>query len=126
SFLVSPVFDEAVATAAMRLGLPLLPGTSTPTEMWWAHRAGVEAVKLFPAPADGPGWGRAVLGPMPFLRIVPTAGGDAANAAAWIAAGCLAVGSGVYLFPPEALAASAWDVVEARARALLAAVKPGS
>ncbi len=122
-YLVSPVLDDAVVTAAARLGLPLVPGASTPTEMWRAHRAGAEVVKLFPAPTDGPGWVRAVLGPLPFLRIIPTQGVDAGNAAAWIAAGCIAVGTGAYLFPPEALAASAWDVIEERARALLAALR---
>jgi 2-dehydro-3-deoxyphosphogluconate aldolase/(4S)-4-hydroxy-2-oxoglutarate aldolase len=122
-FLVSPVVDDAVATAAARLGLPLIPGAATPSEMWRAHRAGADVVKLFPAPADGPGWVRATLGPMPFLRIIPTQGVDAANAAAWIAAGCVAVGTGAYLFPPDALAARAWDVVEARARSLVAALR---
>lgn len=122
-FLVSPVVDEAVSTAAARAGLPLIPGCSTPSEMWRAHKAGAQAVKLFPAPTDGPGWVRATLGPMPFLRIVPTQGVDAGNAAAWIDAGCIAVGTGIYLFPPEALAASAWDVVEERARTLVAALR---
>src|SRR5688572_3913106 len=51
-FLVSPVFDEAVATAAARAKLPLIPGCSTPTEMWRAHGSGIEVVKLFPAPTD--------------------------------------------------------------------------
>ncbi|HKA90065.1 MAG TPA: bifunctional 4-hydroxy-2-oxoglutarate aldolase/2-dehydro-3-deoxy-phosphogluconate aldolase [Haliangiales bacterium] len=121
-FLVSPVVDEAVATAAARAGIPLVPGTATPTEMFRAHAAGAEVVKLFPAPAGGPAWVRAILGPLPFLRIVPTQGVDADNAAAWLEAGCLAVGSGAFLFPRELLAARAWDEVEARARALLAAV----
>jgi 2-dehydro-3-deoxyphosphogluconate aldolase / (4S)-4-hydroxy-2-oxoglutarate aldolase len=121
-FFVSPVFDEAVAAAAARLGLPLIPGCSTPSEMWRAHVAGAAVVKLFPAPADGPGWVRAVRGPMPFLKIVPTQGVDAGNAAAWIDAGCLAVGSGHYVFPADALAARDWDRVEERARTLLAAL----
>ena len=122
-FLVSPVYDEAVATAAGRARLPLIPGCSTPTELWRAHSAGIEVLKLFPAPADGPGWVRATLGPMPFLRIVPTQGVDANNASAWIAAGCLAVASGAYLFSPQALAAQDWDGIEARAAALLAAAR---
>jgi len=122
-FLVSPVVDATVIAAASRLGVPMLPGAATPTEMWRAHRAGAGAVKLYPAPAAGPAWVRVVLGPMPFLRIVPTQGVDAGNAAAWLDAGCLAVGSGAYLFPPEALVARAWDEVESRARSLLAAVR---
>jgi Entner-Doudoroff aldolase len=122
-FLVSPVIDEAVLAAAARASVPMLPGTATPSEMLRAHRAGAAAVKLFPAPAGGPAWVRAVLGPMPFLKIVPTQGVDGANAAEWIAAGCLAVGTGAYLFPPESLAARDFDVVEERARTLLGAVR---
>jgi 2-dehydro-3-deoxyphosphogluconate aldolase/(4S)-4-hydroxy-2-oxoglutarate aldolase len=121
-FLVAPVVDEAVGAAAARLELPLVPGAATPTEMWRAHRAGAEVVKVFPAPAGGPTWVAALLGPLPFLRVVPTQGVDAGNAAAWLDAGCIAVGSGAYLFPAELVAARAWGEVEARARALLAAV----
>lgn len=121
-FLVSPVGDEAVTAAAARLGVPLVPGAGTATEMWRAHRAGHEVIKLFPAPADGPTWVRATLGPMPFLRIVPTQGVDADNAARWLAAGCVAVGTGAYLFPPEVLAAGDWSEVEGRARALRRAI----
>lgn len=122
-FLVSPVLDDAVVAAAAAARVPLLPGCATPSEMWRAHQLGIEAIKLFPAPANGPTWVRATLGPMPFLRIVPTQGVDAANAAAWLAAGCLAVGSGLYLFPPEIVAARDWAEIEGRARALIAATR---
>lgn len=122
-FLVSPVLDEAVLAAAVAAGVPLLPGCATPTEMWRAHQGGAQVLKLFPAPAGGPTWVRAALGPMPFLRIVPTQGVDAGNAAEWLAAGCVAVGSGLYLFPPDLVAERDWSAVEARARALLAATR---
>jgi Entner-Doudoroff aldolase len=119
-FLVSPVFDEAVAAAAASLGVPHVPGAATPTEILRAHRGGAAVVKVFPAPAGGPAWIRAVLGPLPFLRLLPTQGVDADNARSWIDAGCAAVGSGAFLFPPEALAARAWDAIETRARTLRA------
>ena len=73
-FLVSPVTDEAVIEEAKRLGVAAMPGTHTPTEMWRAHRAGAPLQKLFPAPGTGPAFVRACMGPMPFLRIVPTNG----------------------------------------------------
>ena len=122
-FLVSPVMDEAMLAGAQALGTAFVPGCATPTEMLRAHRAGAAAVKLFPAPAGGPEWVRAVLGPLPELRIVPTQGVDATNAAAWLAAGAVAVGAGPALFPPEELTARRWDAIEERARALLAAVR---
>ncbi len=91
-FLVSPVVDDVVISAARDLGVASMPGTHTPTEMLWAHRAGAQLCKLFPAPAGGPDWVRSVLGPMPYLKIVPTNGVDEHNAADWLAAGVFAHG----------------------------------
>jgi 2-dehydro-3-deoxyphosphogluconate aldolase / (4S)-4-hydroxy-2-oxoglutarate aldolase len=121
-FVVSPVMDTEVVVEAARLGVIAIPGCGTATELWNAHRAGAPLQKLFPAPAGGPTWLRAMLAPMPFLRLIPTNGVDADNAAEWLAAGAFAVGCVRSLFPPEELAARAWDSIERRARALLAAV----
>ena len=116
--------DEAIAVleAAHGLGVPLLPGIATPTEALAAHRAGALLQKLFPSPAGGPDWVRACLGPLPFLRLVPTSGVTVANASAWLAAGCFAVGCVGTLFDPEDLAAGRFVRVEERARACLFAV----
>jgi 2-dehydro-3-deoxyphosphogluconate aldolase/(4S)-4-hydroxy-2-oxoglutarate aldolase len=121
-FLVSPVVDEAVISAAGELGVAAMPGTHTPSEMLRAHRAGAQLCKLFPAPAGGPAWVRAVLGPMPYLRIVPTNGVDEHNAADWIAAGVFAIGFVAPLFVAEDIEAGRWDVIEARAQKCLAAI----
>jgi len=121
-FLVSPVLDLDVVAEAGRLGCAMIPACATPTELWKAHRAGAPLQKLFPAPAGGPVWLRSVLAPMPFLRIIPTNGIEVENAAEWLAAGAFAVGCVRALFPPDELAARAWDSIERRARALLAAV----
>ncbi|MCC6906372.1 MAG: hypothetical protein IT430_00395 [Phycisphaerales bacterium] len=120
-FLVSPVVDEAVIEEAHRLGVAAMPGTHTPTEMLRAHRAGAPLQKLFPAPGIGPAYVRACLGPMPFLRIVPTSGVDASNAAAYFAAGAFAVGFVAPLFDADDLAAGRFDRIEQRGRELLAA-----
>ncbi|MHC5008434.1 MAG: bifunctional 4-hydroxy-2-oxoglutarate aldolase/2-dehydro-3-deoxy-phosphogluconate aldolase, partial [Planctomycetota bacterium] len=55
-FLVSPVVDPAVIEAAAGLGVAMMPGTHTPTEMLEAHRAGAQLQKLFPAPGIGPAY----------------------------------------------------------------------
>jgi Entner-Doudoroff aldolase len=121
-FLVSPVVDEAVIEAAAGLGVAMMPGTHTPTEMLEAHRAGAQLQKLFPAPGIGPVYVKACLGPMPFLRIVPTSGVDESNAAAYLEAGAFAIGFVAPLFDPEDMAAGRFDRIEQRGRALLAAV----
>ena len=122
-FLVSPVVDETVIGAANELGVASMPGTHTPTEMLRAHRAGAQLCKLFPVPQGGPDWVRSVLGPMPFLKIVPTNGVDQHNAGDWIAAGAVAAGFVAPLFAPADIAAGNWDAIEERARQCLAAVQ---
>ncbi len=121
-FLVSPVVDEMVISAAAQLGVACMPGTHTPTEMLRAHRAGAQLCKLFPAPAGGPVWVKSVLGPMPFLKIVPTNGVDEHNAGEWINAGVHAVGYVAPLFQAGDIATGNWDAIEARARRCMAAV----
>ncbi len=121
-FLVSPVTDEAVIAAAVEAGAEAMPGTFSPTEMLRAHRAGASLVKLFPAPAGGPGAVRSILGPLPFLRIVPTNGVDAENAGAYLEAGAFAVGMVTSVFDPADLATGRFERVEERARAIRSAV----
>ncbi len=122
-FLVSPVVDEAVIDAATALGVAMMPGTHTPTEMLRAHRAGAQLQKLFPAPGIGAPYVKACLGPMPFLRIVPTSGVNESNAATYLQAGAFAVGFVAPLFDPDDVAAGRFDRIERRARTLLEAVQ---
>ncbi len=122
-FLVSPVVDEAVIEECVRRGVAVMPGTSTPTEMLRAHRAGAVLQKLFPAPAGGPAFVRSVLGPMPFLRIVPTNGVTADNAADFLAAGAWAVGFVAALFDPADIRTRAFGRIQERARLLLSACR---
>jgi len=122
-FVVAPVVDEIMIEAAHDLGVASMPGTHTPTEMLRAHRAGAQLCKLFPAPAGGPVWVKSVLGPMPYLKIVPTNGADEHNAAEWIKAGCHACGFVAPLFVPEDIANSRWDTIEARAARCIEAVR---
>jgi 2-dehydro-3-deoxyphosphogluconate aldolase/(4S)-4-hydroxy-2-oxoglutarate aldolase len=98
-FLVSPVLDAAVIEAAGRLGVPHVPSGLTPTELHTAHRAGAPLIKLFPAAPVGPGYLKALKGPLPELRIMPTGGLDADSALAFIRAGAVAVGIGGSLCP---------------------------
>ena len=121
-FLVAPVVDEAMIAEAHRLGVAVMPGTFTPTEMLRAHRAGAQTVKLFPAPGTGTKYVKSMLGPMPFLKIVPTNGVHENNAASYLKAGAFAVGFTTALFDANEIQAGQFDKIEERARKLLAAV----
>lgn len=122
-YLVSPVVDPEVIAAARHLGVASMPGTHTATEMLTAHRAGATFCKLFPAPAGGPAYVKSILGPMPFLKIVPTNGIDHHNAAEWLRAGAFGAGFVTSLFEPAFLADQRWDDIEQRARDCLRAIQ---
>jgi len=121
-FLVSPVIDESIVAEAARLNVAAMPGCATPSEMLRAHRAGAQLQKLFPAPGTGPTWVAQTLAPMPFLRIVPTAGVTAENAPAYLRAGAFAVGFVSSLFDPADIAAGRFDAIQTRGKAMLNAV----
>ncbi len=124
-FVVSPVMDEAVIRRATEHNVASMPGTSTPTEMLQAYRAGAPLQKLFPEAGPGPIWVKQTLGPLPFLNIVPTSGVTQSNAVAYLQAGAAAVGFVNSLFVPEEIKAGAYDLIEQRAIAMLAVIKQG-
>ena len=118
-FLVSPICDPAVIEEAANLGAVAIPGALTPTEMMTAHRSGADFVKLFPAPADVPEYVTAVLGPLPFLRIFPTAGVTLENFNDVLAAGAKGVGFVRSLFDPADMSAQNFDAIEGRAARII-------
>ncbi len=124
NFIVSPVIDPEVVAAARDLDVAIVPGCYTPTELLQAHRAGAACLKLFPGPSDIASYVRSVLGPMPFLRIVPTNGVTVANAAEVLTAGAVGVGFTTSLFDAAEVEHRKLDQISQRARALLAAVRP--
>ncbi len=93
-FGVAPGLDPDTVAEADRLGVPFLPGVSSPTEAGQALRLGVTTVKAFPANVLGPAWVSAVAGPFPELRVVATGGVGARNAAEFLRAGAVGVGVG--------------------------------
>ncbi|MEE2777349.1 MAG: 2-dehydro-3-deoxyphosphogluconate aldolase [Acidobacteriota bacterium] len=121
-FLVSPVVDEAVIEVASGAGIASIPGACTPTEMMRAHHAGAPLIKLFPAPAAGPVWLSSVLGPLPFLKVVPTNGVDVDNLSDWLEAGAYGAGFAATLFPTQDLTPAGLDRIEARAHAIVSQI----
>jgi 2-dehydro-3-deoxyphosphogluconate aldolase / (4S)-4-hydroxy-2-oxoglutarate aldolase len=74
-FVVSPGFDADVVARCRELGVPVVPGVATATELTRAVRAGLDTVKLFPAePLGGTGMLQALAAPFPGMRFVPTGG----------------------------------------------------
>lgn len=114
-FLVAPTFHEPMVKTAAALGVAAIPGCATPTEMWQAYRAGAPLQKLFPEAGTGPTWVQQTLGPMPFLKIVPTAGVTLQNAPAYLAAGAFAIGFVNSLFDPDDIRHGHFEKIRERA-----------
>ena len=103
-FIVSPVLDPEVRDACVEMNVPWIPGTGTVTEIHQAYKWGAEMVKVFPGETiGGPAFVKAVRGPMPWVKIMPTGGvtTDAVNLKDWFSAGVCCVGIGSGLFTPE-------------------------
>jgi len=122
AFVVSPIFLPEVIEEGHRLGVPVLAGAFTPTEIYTAHAAGADLVKVFPADTLGPAHVKGVLAPMPFLRLMPTGGVTPDNVGEWLGAGAVAVGLGSSLVDPKLVAAGDMAALTDRARRVRAAV----
>ncbi|MGD2108610.1 MAG: bifunctional 4-hydroxy-2-oxoglutarate aldolase/2-dehydro-3-deoxy-phosphogluconate aldolase [Phycisphaerae bacterium] len=122
-FLVSPVVDVEVIAKAAALDVVSIPGAYTPTEMQTAHRASADFVKVFPATAGGVGFIEAIRGPLPHLRLFPTAGVTVENFTAFLDAGCVGVGFVGPLFEPDDLAGGDFAAVQGRAEEVIRRVE---
>ncbi|EIE99461.1 bifunctional 4-hydroxy-2-oxoglutarate aldolase/2-dehydro-3-deoxy-phosphogluconate aldolase [Saccharomonospora glauca] len=93
TFAVTPALGGGVTTA-VELGLPVLAGAMTPTEIVAAREAGATAVKVFPAATLGPAYVAALRDPFPDAALVPVGGVGLADVPRYLEAGALAVGVG--------------------------------
>lgn len=110
-FLVSPGLNPEVVRYGAAAGVLTIPGCMTITEVLTALEAGADAIKLFPADVVGPGFVRALRGPLPRVKVIPTGGVGAHNAAEWLKAGCPAVGVGGELTGAPDVARAARELV---------------
>jgi 2-dehydro-3-deoxyphosphogluconate aldolase/(4S)-4-hydroxy-2-oxoglutarate aldolase len=122
-FVVSPITRNEVIDVCGGLDVPCIPGAATPTEIIKAWESGAAAVKVFPALAlGGPGYLKAILGPLGEPPLIPTGGVRAETAKDYLAAGAAALGAGTDLFSPKAMAAGDVEEIRARARRWVEAV----
>ena len=118
-FVVSPCLVPDVARVCNRRMTAYFPGCGSVTEIGQAHELGCDIVKLFPgASVGGPDFVKAVLGPMPWTKIMPTGGvdPDEASIAKWFGSGIVAAGMGSKLITDAAVKAGDWAGIEANVR----------
>ncbi|KQB91634.1 ketohydroxyglutarate aldolase [Geobacillus sp. PA-3] len=93
-FIVSPHLNRDIATVCNRYSIPYLPGCMTINEIVQALECGSDVIKLFPSSLFHPSIIRAINGPLPNVRVMPTGGVNLTNLKEWLGAGALAVGVG--------------------------------
>jgi 2-dehydro-3-deoxyphosphogluconate aldolase / (4S)-4-hydroxy-2-oxoglutarate aldolase len=99
-FIVGPNFDSEVANLCLSKALPYFPGCMTINEMIHALKYGVKVIKLFPGSVFGPSYIKAIKGPLPNIKIMPTGGVSLENLKSWVFAGACALGVGSELTNP--------------------------
>ncbi|MFO1092867.1 MAG: bifunctional 4-hydroxy-2-oxoglutarate aldolase/2-dehydro-3-deoxy-phosphogluconate aldolase [Planctomycetaceae bacterium] len=102
-FIVTPVVSRPVIEACRRYDKLVMSGAFTPTEILSAWEAGSDIVKVFPADVGGPAYLKAIHGPLPHVRLLPTGGVNLETLQSFVKAGASAVGLGTALVEKNAL-----------------------
>lgn len=105
-FMLQPFTTPEVGEVCAKHDIPWMPGTMTLTEIRNAEILGAKYVKIFPGNVVGPGFVKAIKGPMPKTKIMVTGGVEPnkESLSSWFGAGAAAVGMGSQLFPAELIA----------------------
>jgi len=116
-FGVSPGYTSAVGKACRDLGLPLLPGVATGSEIMMAQEDGYQQLKFFPAmQAGGLPMLKAWQGPFGDVSFCPTGGIHAGNAVEFLALSNVACVGGSWIVPTDAIQQGDWARIEQLAR----------
>jgi 2-dehydro-3-deoxyphosphogluconate aldolase/(4S)-4-hydroxy-2-oxoglutarate aldolase len=102
-YVVSPILKKEIIEMAQKYDVPVMPGCFTPTEIYSAFEMGADIAKVFPADIVGMPFFKAILAPMPHLKLMPTGGVSLTNAGDWLKAGACAVGIGSALLDDKAI-----------------------
>lgn len=126
NFIVGPILDREVARVCNRRKIPYSPGCGSVNELSEAEEMGVEICKIFPgSQVGGPSFVKAVRGPMPWTRIMPTGGVSPTreNIREWFEAGVACVGMGSKLVSKELVAAEDYQSITENVRQVLSWIK---
>ena len=115
-FVVSPTLNLDVIRLCRRYDKLVMPGAFTPTEILTAWEAGADIVKIFPADIVGPAFFKAVRGPLPQIKLMPTGGVDLNTASEFLKAGAVCLGVGSQLVDPKLIAAKDYAALTALAK----------
>jgi 2-dehydro-3-deoxyphosphogluconate aldolase/(4S)-4-hydroxy-2-oxoglutarate aldolase len=117
NFVVGPVLNREVAKVCNRRKISYSPGCGSASEVSDAEELGVEIVKVFPGgQVGGPAFVKALMGPMPWTRIMPTGGVSPTreSISQWIEAGAACLGIGSKLISKDLVDKGDWGAIRER------------
>lgn len=126
NFVVGPVLNADVAKVCNRRKVAYSPGCGSASEISAAEELGVEICKVFPgAQVGGPAFVKAVLGPCPWTRVMPTGGVDATEESihAWFEAGVSCVGIGSKLIAKDLVASGDYAAISSKTAEVIGWIK---
>ena len=118
-FIVTPILNTEVIKECNKNFVPIACGSYTPTEIVTAYQAGADIVKVFPATTLGTKYFKDLLGPFPYLKIMPTGGVSIDNVGEWVAAGAYTIAIGSDLLDKKAIAEEKYEILTERAKRMM-------
>jgi len=109
AFIVTPIINEEVIRACVNEKIPIFPGAYTPSEIYKAWSLGAGMIKLFPASDLKPSYIKEVLGPLNYIKLLPTGGITLENFTDYFTSGAKGVGIGSHFFPKGIIDRQDWD-----------------
>ncbi len=110
SFFVSPGFHKGITEFAIRNNIPVYPGVCTPTELMMAMEYGLPVVKFFPAgQCGGLKTIKALSGPFPWMKFMPTGGINQGNIREYLAEPCVIACGGSWMVKDDMLKKQDFD-----------------
>jgi len=118
NFIVGPVLNEEIAKVCNRRKVAYIPGCITPSEISRAEELGVSIIKVFPAKVVTSAFVKALLGPCPWSRLMPSGGVKATKEDVfnWIESGAAALNMGSNLISKDLVKAGDYDAIRKRVK----------
>ncbi len=114
-FIVSPGVTDSLIDAALKSGIPILPGIVTPSEVMNLLEKGITEMKFFPAEAAGGiPMVKSIGGPLPQVTFCPTGGVNPKNVGNYLALKNVACVGGSWMAPADLVDAENWDEIKRR------------
>lgn len=111
-FIVSPGFDPEIIDYCISIGLPVLPGCITPSEIAQAVKRGLKVVKFFPAEqSGGVAMIKAMAAPYSMVKFMPTGGISTKNLADYLSCDKILCCGGSWMVKEDLIKSGSFDKI---------------